>query len=109
MLSWTTVSRGAFEHDAADAGIFALGVLAHHVEVDVADLAPGQRAGDAGHQAHRAEVHVLVELAAELEQRPPQRDVIGNLFRPADGAEEDGVVAPICCFQSSGIILPCLR
>jgi len=29
---------------------------------------PGQRAGHARHQAHRAQVHVLIELAAELDQ-----------------------------------------
>jgi hypothetical protein len=84
---------GAFVHDAADAGILALGVLAHHIEVDLAHLAVRQRARHAGHQAHRAQVHVLVELAAELEQRTPQRNVVGHGGRPADGAEEDRFVA----------------
>ena len=56
-------------------------------------LQAGQRRADAGHQARRAQVDVLVELAAELEQRTPQRHVVGNLVRPADGAEVDRVVA----------------
>ena len=37
-----------------------------------------QRAGHAVEQAHRAQVDVLVELAPELQQRPPQRDVVGH-------------------------------
>ena len=38
---------GALEDLAADAGVFALGVLPHDVEVDVAGFAAGQRAGHA--------------------------------------------------------------
>jgi hypothetical protein len=87
------LALGAFEHAAADRRVLALGVLAHHVEVDVAHLAVGQRAGHAGHQAHRAQVDVLVEVAPELDQRAPQRDVVGHRGRPADGAEVDGVKA----------------
>ncbi|MNT11430.1 hypothetical protein D3C72_1463090 [compost metagenome] len=83
---------GAREHAPADARILALGVLAHHVEVDIARLAAGQRALDAGHQAHRAQVYVLVERAAELEQRAPQGHVVRDLLGPAHGAEVDGVV-----------------
>ncbi len=63
---------GAFEDLAADAGVFAFGVLPHHVEVDVAGFAAGQRAGHAGHQPDRAQAHVLVEGAAELQQAAPQ-------------------------------------
>ncbi|MPN48543.1 hypothetical protein SDC9_196153 [bioreactor metagenome] len=35
----------------------------------------------------------MVELAAELEQRTPQRDVVGHGGGPADGAEEQRVKA----------------
>ena len=84
---------GAREHPAADGRVFALGVLADDEEVDLAGLAIGERARDAGHQADRAQVDVLVELAAELDQGAPERDVIGHLRRPADGAVEDRVVA----------------
>src|SRR5262249_18987245 len=41
---------------------------------------------------HRAEIDVLVELAAELDQGAPERDVIGHLRRPAGGPVEDRVV-----------------
>ena len=88
-VSCTTTSRGgAGEHLAADRGIFALGVLAHHPEVDVAGLAVGERRRHAGHQPHRAQIDVLVELAAEQNERAPQRDVVGNFRRPADRAED---------------------
>ncbi|MNT25902.1 hypothetical protein D3C72_1614470 [compost metagenome] len=84
---------GTFVHDAAERGVFALGVLAHHEVVDVTGLAAGQWAGHAFKQAHGAQVDVLVELAAELEQRAPQRDVVGHGGRPAHGAEQDGIEA----------------
>ena len=84
---------GAFIGAAAEGGIFAFGIFAHHVKIDIAGLFTRQRAGDAGEQAHRAQVDVLVELAAELQQRPPQRNVVGNGIRPADGAEVDGIEA----------------
>ncbi len=84
---------GAFEHAPAQGGIFALGVLADHHEVDVAGLLVRQRAGYSGEQAHRADVHVLVEVAAELEQGAPQRDVVRDFVGPADGAEVQGVEA----------------
>ena len=57
---------GAGEHGAPHAGVLALGVFTHHIEVDIARLAISQRRFDAGHQAHRTQVDVLVELAAEL-------------------------------------------
>lgn len=88
-LTW-----GVLEDLAADAGVLALGVLPHHVEVDVAGFAAGEWSGDAGQQAHGAQVDVLVEMAAELDQASPQRDVVGNEFGPADRAEEDGVESP---------------
>ena len=84
---------GVLEHAPAQGRVLALGVLADHHEIDVAGLLVRQRAGYAGEQAHRADVHVLVEVAAELEQRAPQRDVVRDLVRPADGAEVQGVEA----------------
>ena len=87
------LALGAGIHPAADRGILALGVLAHDEEIDVAGLAAGQRRGHARHQAHRAQIDVLVEFAPELQQRPPQRNVVRHGVRPADGAEEDRVVA----------------
>ena len=84
---------GAFIGAAAKGGIFAFGIFAHHVKINIAGLFTRQRAGDAGEQAHRAQVDVLIELAAELQQRPPQRNVVGNGIRPADGAEVDSIEA----------------
>jgi len=91
--SCSTNSLGAREHLAADRRILALGVLAHHVEIDVAGLAVGERARHARHQPYRPQVDVLVEFAAEQQQRPPQRDVVGHRRRPAHRAVVDRVVA----------------
>ena len=96
------LALGAGEHAAADRRIFALGVLAHHPEVDVAGLAVGERRRHAGHQPHRAQIDVLVELAAEQDERAPQRDVVGDFRRPADRAEEDRVVL-------ADLVLPVVR
>ena len=86
------LALGSGVHHAAQVGVFALGVLAHDEEVDLARLSAGQGAGHALEQAHRAQVDVLVEFAPELEQAAPQRDVVGHCGRPADGAEQDGVL-----------------
>ena len=83
---------GIREHAAADGGIFAFGVFAHHPEIDIAGLAARERRRHAGHQPHRAQIDVLVELPAEFDQRAPQRNVIGDFRRPADRAEIDRVV-----------------
>ena len=93
---------GAGKGAAADRRIFALGVLAHDPEIDVARLAVGERRRHARHQPHRTQVDVLIELAAEQDQRSPQRDVIRHLRRPADRAEEDRVVL-------ADLLLPVLR
>ena len=93
---------GAGKDAAADRGIFAFGVFAHHPEIDVAGLAVGERRRHAGHQPDRAQIDVLIELAAEQDQRAPQRDVIGDFRRPADRAEEDRVMA-------ADLVLPVLR
>ena len=50
----------------AEGGVFPFGILAHHVKIDIAGLLTRQRAGDAGEQAHRTQVDVLVKFAAEL-------------------------------------------
>jgi hypothetical protein len=84
---------GAFEDFPADAGVFAFGVFAYHVEVDVAGFTAGQWAGHPGHQSDRAQAHVLVEGSVELQQAAPQGDVVGYDVGPADRAEEDRVEA----------------
>ena len=78
---------------AADLRILALDILAHHLEVDLLGRAAGQRAGDALEQPDRAQVDILVHGAADGDQQPPQRDVVGHAG-PAHGAQEDGVEGP---------------
>ena len=92
------LALGALEHAAADRRVLALSVLAHDHEVDFARRARAavgthQRRADARHQPARPQVDVLVELAPELQQRAPQRDVVGYRGRPADGAVEDRIMA----------------
>ncbi len=55
-------------------------------------LRPASGQGTARHQAHRPKVHVLIEFAPELDQRSPQRDVVGHLLGPAHGTEEDRIM-----------------
>jgi hypothetical protein len=83
---------GVRKHASADGGIFALGIFAHHPEIDIAGLAVGERRRHAGHQPHRAQVDVLVELAPEFDQRAPQGNVIRDFRRPTDRAEIDRVM-----------------
>ena len=82
---------GALEHPSADRRVLAFVVLAHDPEVDVAGLAAGERRADPGHQPHRPQVDVLLELPADRDQQAPERDVIGHV-RKADRAEKDRVV-----------------
>ena len=77
-------------HAAADAGIFAFRVLAHDHPVELGPGDVAQRAGDAGQDAGRADIGVLVERLADREPQAPQRDVVGHVGR-ADGAEVDRV------------------
>ena len=83
---------GALEHAATDGRILALGVLANDHAVDVAGRKARQRGSHAGHQAARPQVHVLVELAAKLQQGAPQRHMVRYARRPADRAEENRIV-----------------
>ena len=92
------LTLGAGVHAPTNAGVLALGVLAHDKHVDLARrtpaaIAPHHRCNDARHQPRRAQVDILVKVAAKQQQRAPQRDVIQNFFRPADGTEVDGVMA----------------
>ena len=78
-------------HAPADAGIFALGVLAHDHPVELRPRHVAQRARDARQDAGRPHVGVLVERLADREPQAPQRDVVGHVRR-ADRAEKDRVV-----------------
>jgi hypothetical protein len=65
-------------------------------EVDVARLAARERRRHAFEQTRGTQVDVLVELAAELEQRA-KRDVIRHGRGPADRTEQDRIDAIELC------------
>ncbi len=83
--------RRALVHPAPDAGIFALGILAHDHPVELAAIHVAQRRGDPRQHAGRAHVGVLIEGLADGEPKAPERDVVGNLRMPGR-AEQDRVV-----------------
>ena len=78
---------GALEKPAADRGIFALVVLAHDVEIDVARRAVLERRVDPGQEPHRAQIDVLLKLAPQRDQQAPQRHMVGHPGI-ADGAQK---------------------
>ena len=82
--------RQAAMRPPAMAGILALAVLAHDHPIQVARPDIAQRRGDAGQDARRADVGVLVEPLADRQPQSPQRDVVGDVGI-ADGAEIDRV------------------
>src|SRR5690606_9342253 len=81
--------RSRIDH-TADVGILALDILAHDIEIDLARIAPLQRALDPLEQSHRPQIDILVELATDRDEQPPERNVIGNPGE-ADGAEIDRI------------------
>ena len=87
-VSMPTSLGVALVHAAADAGVLALGVLAHEDHVDVARRTAGERARHALEQPHGAHVGPQVEALADRQQQPPERHVVGNVG-PPDGAEQD--------------------
>jgi hypothetical protein len=89
---------GSLEQPAAAVGILAFGVLAHDEEIDLARLAAGQRRRHARHEPHGAQIDVLIEFAAEFEQRAPQRLVVRDCRGPADRAEENRFMLADLCF-----------
>ena len=75
---------------AADAGIFALGILAHDDPVEIARPDARQRASDARQHAGGAQIGVLVETLADIQPQLPKRNMVGNA-RVAGRAEIDCV------------------
>ena len=85
------------------ARIFALGILAHDDPIKVFCRNIPQRPGDAGQDARRAHIGVLIEALADGEPQAPERDVVGHVRR-ADRAEIDGIegaklIDPTCRHQ----------
>ena len=62
---------GAFVEAAADRGILALVVLPHDIEIDLAGSAALKRRVDAGEEAHRPQIDVLLKAAAQRDQQSP--------------------------------------
>ena len=80
------LDRMALMHAATHARVLTLSVLAHDHPVQVFRLAALERRVDAGKNARRAHVGVLIEPLANLQPQTPQRDVVGDM-RIAGGAE----------------------
>ena len=80
-----------FENSSADRRVLALGIFAHHPELDIADLSVGQRRLDPRHKAHGPQVNIKVELTAHRNEQLPQRNMIRHTGKTA-GAEKDRVV-----------------
>ena len=76
---------------AADAGVFAFGVLANDYPVEVVRPAALEGAIDAGKDPGGTHIGVLVETLADLQPQTPQRDVVGNV-RVARRTEEDRIL-----------------
>ena len=81
--------RGVAAHRAAGTAVQTFGAFTHHHEVDVAGV--GERRGDALVQLGGAQVHVLVEVEAQLEQQAAFQNA-GLDARIAHGAEQNRVV-----------------
>ncbi len=90
--------RQAAMRAAALAGILALRVLAHDHPVQLLGGDLAQWAGDAGQDARRADVGVLVERLADREPQAPERDVVGHVRR-TDGAEVE-------CVEAAQLLVP---
>jgi hypothetical protein len=81
--------RGVAAQHPAGARVGPLGALPDAEHVDVTGL--GERAADAVVEPRRPQVHVVVELEAQLEQQPALEDAAGH-GGVADRAEQDRVV-----------------
>src|SRR3546814_13491839 len=53
-------------------------------------------------RANRAQIDVLIELAAKTEQRTPQRHMVGYGIGPANGAKVNGLVPADALFPVFG-------
>ncbi len=82
--------RQAAMRAAALAGIFAFGILADDDPVEIVGRNARQRAPDAGQDAGRADIGILVEGLADGEAQAPERQMIGHIGR-ADRTEIDRI------------------
>ena len=80
--------RGATADRSAGTAVQAFGAFTHDDEIDVTRV--GERRGNALVQLGRTQVHVLVQVEAELEQQAAFQNARLDA-RIADGAQQDGV------------------
>ena len=74
--------RSALIEQSADLRVLAFGVLAHHHEIDVAALAAGEWAANAGIQHRRPDTGILIEAAPDWQQQSVERHVVPVRLRP---------------------------
>jgi len=98
--------RGVAVEAPADLRVLPLVVLAHDQHVDVGGTAAGERRAHALEQPHRPQVHVLVELAADRDEEPPQGNVVrhaGKAHRAqVDGLEATELLEPVLRHHAAG-------
>ena len=85
--------RGADVDPSAGARVLPLGVFSDEQHVDVGRTAAEQGRGRPREEAHRPQVHVLLEPLSNRKEEAPEADVIGD-GRPADRAEVDRIEPP---------------
>src|SRR5699024_2533933 len=81
--------RGAHAHGAAVTHVRPLGAFADHDEVDLAGV--GQGGGDSRQEAGGAQVDIVFQGEAQLQQQSALQHAGGDAGI-ADGAQQDGVV-----------------
>src|SRR6266498_353071 len=69
-----------FEDASADRRVLALGIFAHHPELDIADLSVGQRRLDPRHKAYGPQVDIKIELTAHRNKQLPHTTVLSAIF-----------------------------
>ena len=80
----------AFTQGAAVSAVQSLGPFTNNDEVDLSRV--GQGAGRGGVQLRGAEVHVVVESKAHLEQKSTFQNPGRHCPRSADGAKQNGIM-----------------
>ena len=92
-VCWNTVSRSVPSNMRPPIDEYSPSVFSRTTTKSMSpDRRPASGVGMPGISRHGRRFDVLVEMAPELNQRAPERDVVGNGRRPADGAEEDRIV-----------------
>ncbi len=81
---------GSLVKPSADLRIFAFVIFPHDVKIDIFSQAVGQRRADAGQQAHRTQIDILLKMSANGDQQSPQRHMIRH-FGVADRSQQNRI------------------